>query len=159
MLTQQTLFGPLALRSDKDARPTHFNRDRWDGFPATRERIVERWVDSNTPNPIVLGGDIHTFAAGDVADHRSGLIAASEFVGGAITNTGASKKKLARMVADNPRMAMMNASKRGHGVLDLTSNRAEIHFRMVEDSRDENSGLAKGAKFVIESGRRGLIAA
>ena len=37
--------------------------DDWNGFPAARERLLRQVHDSGLANPVVLGGDIHSFWA------------------------------------------------------------------------------------------------
>lgn len=156
VLAQQTLFGPLRLRETPEQEPALFSRDGWDGYPATRERIAARWTAAQVSNPLVLGGDIHTFAAGDVLD-AAGAVVASEFVGGSISSLGREPAAAQRIHADNPRLALFDPVRRGYGRLDLADSRAEIAFRSLRDARDPQSPLAADTKFVVENGRKGLL--
>lgn len=156
VLTQQTVFGPLRIRATPTSDPTLVSRDGWDGFPVSRDRIVARWKEASVLNPIVLGGDIHTFAAGDIYDAESGAVIASEFVGGAITSFGRTVEAAQRVHADNPRFSMFDARQRGFGRLDLSEKYAEITFRRLSNAQDPRSSLVQDAKFVVENGRKGL---
>src|SRR5260370_29270176 len=40
--------------------------DDWDGFPASRRRLLQRIAQTRVPNPVVIGGDIHAFFANDL---------------------------------------------------------------------------------------------
>lgn len=157
LLTQQTLFGPLELRDPANLSQLRFSNDGWDGYPATRDRITARWVEARTSNPLVLGGDIHAFAAGAVHDGRNGPVVASEFVGGSMTSLGMDPAIARQLQGLNPRLGVYETSRRGYGRVDLTPDRAEIAFRAVEDARDPDSGLSTLAAFVIENGRPGAV--
>lgn len=158
ILTQQTLFGTLHLRDTPERVPERFSRDGWDGFPATRDRIMQRWTDAKVRNPLIIGGDIHTFAAGDVLDARETVVA-SEFVGGSISSLGRDRAAARQVHEDNPRLALFDSSRRGYGRLDIKKARSEITFRSLVDARDPESPLAPDARFVVEDGLRGLLSA
>ncbi|QYF85812.1 alkaline phosphatase [Brevundimonas sp. PAMC22021] len=159
LLTQQTLFGPLELRDPANLSEVRFSNDGWDGYPATRERIIARWIDAGTQNPLVLGGDIHAFASGSVRRNGDGPVVASEFVGGSMTSLGMDAALARRVQALNPRLEVYETGRRGYGRLDLTPGRAEIAFRALDDARDAESGLSTLNAFVIENGRPGAVAA
>jgi alkaline phosphatase D len=159
LLTQQTLFGPLELRNPADLSQVRFSNDGWDGYPATRDRITARWVEAQTSNPLVLGGDIHAFAAGAVRNGRDGPVVASEFVGGSMTSLGMDPAIARQLQALNPRLEVYETSRRGYGRVDLTPDSAEIAFRALEDARDPASALSTLNAFVIENGRPGAVAA
>ncbi|MDO7840755.1 alkaline phosphatase D family protein [Sphingomonas immobilis] len=160
-LTQQTLMLPL-LRSpdDKPDLPlTLYNTDRWDGFPATRARILRHMRDARTPNPVILSGDIHAFVAGDHADpDRPERIVASEFVGGSITSLNHAPYPQSPS-AINPGFRYSNIEQRGYGRIDLTRDRCEVTYRGLADARDERSSIADIGRFVVEAGKAGLVTA
>lgn len=159
LLTQQTLFGPLELRNPADLSQTRFSNDGWDGYPASRDRITARWVEARTSNPLVLGGDIHAFAAGAVRNGRDGPVVASEFVGGSMTSLGMDSAIARQLQALNPRLQVYETARRGYGRVDLSPDRAEIAFRALDDARDPASGLSTLNAFVIENGRPDAVAA
>lgn len=159
LLTQQTLFGPMTLRNPADLSQERFSNDGWDGYPATRDRITARWVEAGTSNPVVLGGDIHAFAAGAVHNGRNGPVVASEFVGGSMTSLGMDGAVARQIKALNPRLDVLDTTRRGYGRVDVGPGRAEIAFRALADARDVNSSLSTLNAFVIENGRAGASAA
>jgi alkaline phosphatase D len=65
------------------------SNDGWNGYAQTRRRILEGWRDHKVANPVVLGGDVHTFFAADLSLEAGGKPIASEFVGGSIASLGA----------------------------------------------------------------------
>lgn len=159
LLVQQTMFGPFRMRSTPEGAADRYSRDGWDGAPATRDRIARRWIDAKVRNPLILGGDIHTFAAGDVQHPEDGSIVASEFVGSSISSLGKSAETDRINRTDNPRLAVFDSSRRGYGRVDLTRDRAEITFRVVANALDVDSPLAPDMRFVVEDRRPGLIRA
>jgi alkaline phosphatase D len=159
LLTQQTLFGPMALGDPTQPDGARFSLDGWDGYPATRDRITQRWLDARVSNPMVLGGDIHAFAAGTVGHGRDGPTVASEFVGGSMSSLGMDPAIAGAIQGLNPRLRTFNTAKRGYGRLDLRSDRAEIAFRAVADATDVDSPVSTLADYVVETGRPGLVPA
>ncbi|MDB5705989.1 MAG: alkaline phosphatase [Sphingomonas bacterium] len=158
LLSQQTLMMPFE-RTDpdhKDRGPNVYDTDEWEGFPATRDRIVRRWRDAKTPNPIVLSGDIHSFAAGDFSDPDDAKrLIASEFVGGSITSLNHSdtfKPDAAR----DPHFHYAENEVRGYGRVDLTPGRCDVVFRGLADALDQNSTIRDLARFTVENGRPGI---
>ena len=43
-----------------------FSTDNWDGYPANRTRLLKRIQQTQVSNPVVVGGDIHSFFANDL---------------------------------------------------------------------------------------------
>ncbi|MFN3522106.1 MAG: alkaline phosphatase D family protein [Phenylobacterium sp.] len=154
VLAQQTLF-ESARRIDSQGRP-FYSADGWENAPANRERIVRRWAEAKVSNPFVIGGDIHTFAAGDVRAAPGEPVVATEYVGGSVTSLGGTAESDRRTAEQNPDLGLFNSVVRGYGLVDLTPGHAQVAFRAVEDATDPKTGVGDLARFVIESGRAGL---
>ena len=86
------LLGQQYLMEQLMTRLGMVGNDGWDGYAASRRRVLETWRDAKVSNPVVLGGDIHCFFAGDLALTPGGPVVATEFVGGSISSLGASAK-------------------------------------------------------------------
>ncbi|MET0138267.1 MAG: alkaline phosphatase D family protein, partial [Sphingobium sp.] len=148
LLAQQTLMHEQ-LRPDPTAPDGPFKvpADNWTGYPASRDRVLRRWAEAGTSNPVALGGDIHAFAASDLShpDRPDGPPVASEFVGGSISSLfhDANYKALARKAG----LAFAENELRGYGRMDLTPAAASIAFRGVADARREDSGISDIARF------------
>ena len=99
-----------------------FNLDRWDGFPAARDRLLRSSLDANA-NLVVLSGDSHNAWGFDLA--LGGAAAGVEFAGQSVTSPGyeaympwVDPAALARVsVAFNPQLKWMEASRRGYMIL------------------------------------------
>jgi alkaline phosphatase D len=64
-----------------------YGLDMWDGYPADRERVYDRFKAAHA-RPIVISGDSHAFWANELHD-AAGARVACEFGGTAITSPGA----------------------------------------------------------------------
>jgi alkaline phosphatase D len=150
LLAQQYLMGELKL---EDGRVSN---DGWDGFVQTRRRVLEGWRDAKVSNPLVLGGDVHCFFAGELALEPGRRPIASEFVGGSISSTGRNNGELARAVANNPRLKFAEGERRGYGRVELTPGTCTVTFRAVDDALVPTSPVRDLATFVVEDGEAGF---
>jgi alkaline phosphatase D len=161
LLAQQTLMkSQLRIPFDHpEEGPSVYNTDSWDGYPAARDRVVRRWREARTSNPLVLGGDIHAFVAGDHFDPDDPKrTIASEFVGGSISS-GARDTAIKQSAAANPGFRFAENQIRGYGRMDLSPERCSVAFRGLADVRDPQSAVRDLARFTVESGRPGIESA
>lgn len=159
LLAQQTLMAPFAEvdpRRPGDGAALH-PVDRWDGFPAARDRIFRRWADARTPNPLVLSGDVHAFVAADIRhpDRPGGPPIAAEFVGGSLTSL-TKHATWGQDVAANPGARYAEHLVRGYGLLDLDAAGATCRFRGLADARDPASPVADLRVFTVPAGAGGI---
>ncbi|MFW6774023.1 alkaline phosphatase D family protein [Nocardioides sp. CPCC 205120] len=87
VLGQQVFFGG---RRNATGAATTVSMDSWDGYPASRQRISQGFVDARVRNPVVLTGDVHAHWASDLYldyDEPTTPIG-SEFVTTSITSGG-----------------------------------------------------------------------
>ena len=154
LLTQQTLFGELKRPDPRSPGAFVYSNDGWEGYPATRERILRRWVEAGVSNPVALGGDIHTFTAADL--ELDGRIVGSEFVGGSITSLGGDRATWDRLGQVNPRIAFADGEVRGYGLVEITPEACDVRFRAVESALVPRSPIRDLARFVVEDRARGL---
>jgi alkaline phosphatase D len=155
LLAQQALFGPLELRDPNSPDRPAFSSDGWDGAPATRARILQRWREAKVSNPVVLGGDIHAFVAGELREQPEGPVVASEFVGGSISSLGADARTAGLFRGLNPRIGFFEGQRRGYGLVEVTPAGAQVAFRALADARDPVSPVSDLATFTVENGRPG----
>jgi phosphodiesterase/alkaline phosphatase D-like protein len=83
---------PLFARdSGPQATGPRFSMDKWDGYTAGRQRLFTRLLETRSPNPIVLSGDVHVHYGADLrvdfADEKSPAIG-TEFTNTAVTSGG-----------------------------------------------------------------------
>lgn len=159
ILAQQTLMAPFAEVDPKrpgDGAVLH-PVDRWDGFPAARDRLFRAWAEARTPNPVVLSGDVHAFVAADIhhPDRPDAPPIAAEFVGGSLTSLN-KHATWAQDIAANPGARYAEHLVRGYGLLDLDRAGARCRFRGLADAADPTSTIADLKVFSVAAGQGGI---
>ncbi|MDZ4370275.1 MAG: alkaline phosphatase D family protein [Phenylobacterium sp.] len=150
------LLGQQTLMTEVVTADQRVSNDGWDGYSQTRRRVLEGWRDAQVANPVVLGGDVHTFFAGDLALEPGGTPIASEFVGGSISSLGRSKAVVESMLARHPALKFGDGDTRGYGLVDITPDACRVTFRGVENALVAGSPVRDLAAFVVEAGETGL---
>lgn len=158
VLAQQMLMAPL---DQKPGEGEAWWTDGWDGYPAARARILQHLHSRQVPNPVVLGGDIHSFWANDLsldAAEPGAAVVASEFVGTSITSRGVDYAKFSAMRADNPQVRFFDSRVRGYARATLTHRQWQTEFVSVGQAvvRDPQTPSTVLARFVVEAGRPGV---
>jgi alkaline phosphatase D len=139
-----------------------FWTDDWDGYPANRTRLLQRIADTRVSNPVVVGGDIHSFFASDLRvnfDDPSSPIVATEFVGTSISSYAAPYDVIAQTLSENPHVHFFESRKRGYVSVDLDRNKMQVNMRVVSDAHDPNAGISTLKAFAVENGKPGVVEA
>ncbi|MDK8265360.1 alkaline phosphatase D [Pseudomonas sp. SORGH_AS199] len=160
LIAQDLLLAPLRQRLP-EGDPARWT-DGWDGYPATRERLLAAMADSRLANPVTLGGDIHSFWVTDLhrepEDERSPVVA-SEFVGTSITSDGPDYRRFQALLPENPQVRFFDSRERGYLALELTRERLQVDLRTISDRTRPDAGRGTRASFVVEAGRPGAVPA
>lgn len=158
LLGQQVFFG----RRDNDpTAATTVSMDAWDGYPASRARITQGWVDAGVRNPVVLTGDVHAHWASDLYldyDRPEAGVVGSELVTSSITSGGNGYDKpdgLHPWAAWNPNLRFWT-NLRGYVSTTITASELTARFRCVPAVTTAGAEAFTRAEFVIEDGVRGL---
>ncbi|MEW6167558.1 MAG: alkaline phosphatase D family protein [Pseudomonadota bacterium] len=130
--------------------------DGWDGYPAARERILRRLAEARTPNPVVIGGDIHSYWATELSPEPGAAPVATELVGTSISSAGVPYESFAALLPENPHVKFFDSRARGYVLCELSPQRLEAAFRAVDDVRDPASGAHTLARFAVEAGRAAI---
>ncbi|HTO08849.1 MAG TPA: alkaline phosphatase D family protein [Myxococcota bacterium] len=132
--------------------------DDWNGYPVSRARLLQHVHDAKVKNPVVLGGDIHSFWANDLKldfDDPKSPVVASELIGTSISSWGPPYEKFAAFAADNPHVHFFDSRQRGYLAIDLAPERLTARFQVISDVRDPKATLSTLASFSVENGRPG----
>jgi alkaline phosphatase D len=160
VIAQNQLMAELRQRQ-KDGSIAHWTDD-WNGYPAARQRLLSQIYNSRVRNPVVIGGDIHSFWANELKlnfeDPRSPTVA-TEFVGTSITSHGPPYDKFAGFLPDNPHVKFFESRRRGYAFVDLQPRQMDVAMRIVSDVTDPNATLSTLKRFVVEDGRTVPVAA
>jgi alkaline phosphatase D len=152
VVAQQTLIGPAATVRGTERR---WWTDGWDGYPFARRRLLQAVRGSAASNPIALGGDVHTFYAGELhedVDRPGPRPVMVELVGGSITSRSWPQAIVEQVVAANPNLRWGDSRYRGYGRLDLAPGAATVALRVVADAADPNSPIRTLRTFAIRDG-------
>lgn len=154
VIAQQTLMAQVD-RTVGDGQS--FWTDGWDGYPKARERLLGFIEARRVANPVVLSGDVHTFAVADlkVDFDRPGLpVVATEFCGGSITSQGPPQKQTQAWQAENPHVLYANGTRHGYVTMELNSRRCTARMRAVNE-KEPDAPLYTLASWTLEDGRPG----
>jgi alkaline phosphatase D len=136
--------------------------DGWDGYPAARQRLLDTFVNRKTSNPVVLGGDVHSFNASQLKldfDDPASPVVASEFVTTSITSQAWAQERLAQYLPDNPHLLLADSRFRGYGRADVTARRLQVDLRAMESVQRRDAPCSTLASFVVEDGKPGPLRA
>jgi alkaline phosphatase D len=133
--------------------------DDWDGYPAGRRRLLARIAQTKVSNPVVIGGDIHSFFANDLRvdfDDPNSPVVATEFVGTSVTSVGPPYDLIAAVLPDNPHVRFFESRKRGYCSVDVDAKLMTTRMRVLSDVTDPQAGVSTLKTFAVESGRAGV---
>jgi len=162
ILAQQTLMAQssqVPVLGDDGGR---FWTDGWDGYPAARRRLLDTVSASRAANPLVLGGDVHTFYAAELRRDfnrpvsRANPLVATEFVGTSVTSSSRPQKRTEEYLAMNPHLRYGRSDRRGWMLLEVTPKETRTRFLGLDDVRDPASRQQVLAQFRVEDGKAGV---
>ncbi|OGA66426.1 MAG: hypothetical protein A3F77_05975 [Betaproteobacteria bacterium RIFCSPLOWO2_12_FULL_67_28] len=133
--------------------------DGWDGYPVARKRLLEFLAAKKTPNPVVIGGDTHTFYVADLKpdfDQPRSPTVASEFVGSSISSRSSwTPERVAQMLADNPHIKFADNGHRGYVRVEVTPRQWRADLRAMESVQKPEAACNTLASFVVDDGKPG----
>jgi alkaline phosphatase D len=136
--------------------------DGWDGYPAARTRLFDSLVSRRTSNPVVIGGDVHSFNVCQLKldfDEPASPVVASEFVGTSITSQAWPQERVNQYLPDNPHLLYAESRYRGYTRVDLTPKLWKADLRGVESVQNRDAPCNTLATYVVEDGRPGPVRA
>jgi alkaline phosphatase D len=132
--------------------------DGWDGYPASRRRLLDFIEARKIANPVVIGGDVHTFNVNDLKrdfDDPASPTVASEFVGTSITSQSGPQDQLDKLLPDNPHVKLADSRYRGYVRIALAGARFTADLRAMETVQKRDAACNTLATFVVEDGKPG----
>jgi alkaline phosphatase D len=139
-----------------------YNLDTWAGYQIPRERLLRHIRDRRVRNVVVLTGDEHQNYAGELhIDGRQpeGPAVATEFVTTSISSSGDGVDQRAdgvRNQAQNPFLKFNNAQ-RGYVVCDVTPERWQTEFKVLDKVTERGGALTTRATWVVPNGEAKLV--
>ncbi|MGK6320759.1 alkaline phosphatase D family protein [Sphingomonas sp. DT-204] len=157
LVAQQTLFSRLYLPQGREAAYS----DIWDGYAATRERTLAALAQPAVRNPVLLGGDVHSFWINDVKQdfaRPESPTVATEVVTSCLASRNGPEALFAPAPRLNPHVRFLDNAHAGYVLLDVTASRLVIDLRAAESLADPGSACRSLARYDVESGHPGIIA-
>jgi alkaline phosphatase D len=152
VLAQQVVMTRLALIPGTDDL---FNLDQWDGYPASRQRVID--LLQGVSNPVVITGDIHLSGLGVVT--RDGTDPATEPVATELVGTSISSSFPAAFVdaigaiaSASPAIHYAEARHRGYVVVDVTPDGLRADYRYVSTTAEPQADVSTGASWRVRAG-------
>ncbi|MFD7403457.1 alkaline phosphatase D family protein [Streptomyces sp. NPDC059866] len=158
VVPQQVTF---SRRNHPTAGNTTRSMDSWDGYPASRERLLKGADAARVENLMVLTGDVHVSYAMDIKrdfDDPDSHTVGTEIVTTSITSGkdgSAQPSNWAGYLARNPHMKHYNGQ-RGYVTVDLGEDSARADFKTVPYVTTPGAPVTTAASFVTEAGKPGL---
>nr|WP_257350945.1 alkaline phosphatase [Pseudalkalibacillus decolorationis] len=158
VLAQQIFFNQLNFDTNGDVK---YNMDAWDGYSASRDRIIDFISENQVENLVVLTGDVHASWAGDIKKSYNGPnseILGSEFVGTSITSggDGADKRKdTDAILTENPHIKFFN-DYRGYVSCTITREKWMAEYKVVPYVSQPGAPIHTRATFEIKNNQPGL---
>ena len=155
ILAQQTLMVSMDTRPGEGAS---LLTDTWDGYPASRQRVLEELGRRRLGNPLVVGGDIHATVVAnltrDAADPSSAVVAA-EVCSTSLASQGWPQEQYEGYLRDNPHLLFGRSDRRGYCLFTIEGD-CQVDVRCVETVKQREAGIETLARFVVEDGTRGI---
>lgn len=155
-LGQQMLM--TRLKQPDDAGRIGFWSDGWDGYMATRRKLLDFLASNRIANPVTLGGDIHSFWVTDLKadfDRPDSATVATEFTGTSISSPGISYGEGLSVLPANPQVRFFESRYRGYMLCDITPGHWLTDLRIVADVHDRGSNARTLVSFYVEAGQPG----
>jgi alkaline phosphatase D len=167
VIGQQVLFSRMVPAG----RPIQFT-DIWDGYQASRERVLDFFQREQARNIVILTGDLHSSWAIDVARNPWGGYRpqsgegslAVEIVGPSVSSPGLMAPEQAPSLSAALRVALptvkyLDGLQRGYVVIELTPQRIRADWFHALTVAERSTSQRLAASFVCESGSAHLATA
>ncbi|MGO9546820.1 MAG: alkaline phosphatase D family protein [Rhodomicrobium sp.] len=150
------------LRQKMDDGDYGYWTDDWNGFPASRARLLKHIHEAKIQNVAVLSGDIHAFFQNDLKldfGDPASPTAGAEFMGTSITSPPApfAYDLFTKLMPDNPHIKFFESRHRGYVSVDLTHERCTARYQIVSDEKDPEATVSTLKTFAVENGRPGAV--
>ncbi|MEU9559964.1 alkaline phosphatase D family protein [Streptomyces fumanus] len=161
VLPQQVTF---SRRYNSTTLPSKVSMDSWDGYPASRDRVLAGAEAAGVENLMVLTGDVHVHYGFDIKrdfDDPGSRTLGTEIVTSSITSGGDGAEKPANWstyLAANPHLRFYNGL-RGYATVSMNDRFARADFKTVSRVTTQGAPLTTAASFVTEVGDQGLTPA
>ena len=148
------LIGNQVVLADATFNGAVLNFDQWDGYPVARARLLQAFAENDVQNLVVITGDIHLAAVGQLraGDSGTGINVGTEFITTSISSTGNVDEGLADILRTFPALVDAELVHRGYTLHTVTPERWTADYRIVADVSDPDSEVTTYGTYTVESG-------
>jgi alkaline phosphatase D len=157
LVAQQTLMARFSWTDPAQGGGTYWT-DGWDGYAASRQRLLQGVAERKLPGTVVLGGDVHAHYVADLKadyDDAKAPVIASEFCGTSISSNGMAQSRVSAALPHNPHLHYARSDQRGYVSFTLDAKRLQAQLHAVLDPKNPASEVNVAARFAVELGRPG----
>ena len=157
LLANQVPFAPNDTNADPLIRT--FGGEKWDGYPADRQKVIDAIAARGLGNTVVITGDVHANFVRNVPPDHIQLDAepiATEFIGTSISTGG--DRTLSTVLGGNANNPHLRLSDNHHGYVryTVTPELWRADYRVVPSVlQSDDGGISTLASFVVEQGKAG----
>ncbi|MCT2590152.1 alkaline phosphatase D family protein [Streptomyces sp. N2-109] len=158
VVPQQVVF---SRRRNRTEGPYPLSMDAWDGYPASRQRVLDGARAAGVENLVVLTGDVHVHYAMDIKDDFDDPGSRTRGVE-IVTTSVTSGKDGAEHPGNWEQMRAANAhmkfydGRRGYVLVTLDEQRLRADYRVVSKVTTPGGTVSTAASFVSLAGDAGL---
>lgn len=155
VVAQQQLMAQL---EQKLGEVSGFWSDGWDGYAPTRQRLLRAIEQQQLSNPVVLGGDIHSFWVTDLkTDYQDDKapVVATEFVGTSISSGGPNYDLFSAFLPENPHVKFFESRLRGYVQCSITPQQWVSQLQVVDTVKEPGAEIRTLESFAIAAGKPG----
>lgn len=154
LIAQQVWVMPLKAKTP-DGTGDEVFPDKWDGYPGSRQRLVQAIRDRRLTNVVVATGDAHINAIAEIPlrdEEPGGPAAATEFLATSISSNGdggidtPNLQKFRK--ADNPFLKLMD-NLRGYHLHDITAREWRADVKAMDQVQRQGGNLRTRATFLV----------
>lgn len=136
VVAQQTVMSRLVPENG-----AILNYDQWDGYPAARRTLFSAVRDAGIDPIVVITGDIHLAGVGRLVDD-DGTVLGTELVTTAISSGANVPAGAESLIEQFPDVVAVELEHRGYTRHTLTADTWSAEYRMVDDVRQQDSGVS-----------------
>jgi alkaline phosphatase D len=152
VITQQVVMADATING------AVLNYDQWDGYPASRQRVLDLLRDSQATNPVVITGDIHLAAVAHLYAGARGTSTptAVEFISTSISSSGNVPAGFQALISALPGFVDGELAHRGWTLHTITPRDWTAELRIVADATKPQSDSSTYGRYRVVAGTPGV---
>ena len=159
VLGNQVVFAPMPLVAF-DGAEALYNYDQWDGYPRSRQAVLDAIRDHDVDNFLIVTGDVHSLGMGrvhDVGDDVTTPILATEIVAPSVTSDASRVAAFEDRITAIPWVDAFSVTVHGYARLALSPSEARVDFMVLADHTDPDSAQLVHSSWAIADGVGGGV--